>query len=100
MNLDDFCEPTYCFASIQDPAPIVKGAVEKGCKGYVWIGTVSQARNVRDNLGYVAVMEQGHKINPRTGEIVPSGYYFSALTEANNFDLLEPCTRIPEEVML
>jgi|GEM_PF-5034501 len=45
-------------------------------------------------------MEQGHKMDPKTKEMVHTGYYFTILTEVTDFSRISECTSIPEEVLV
>lgn len=99
VTLDDFITTKgNVFISIFNPAPIVTGAQEDSCGGWLWIATPEQARRVRAQ-DYVAVMEGGTRQDPKRGN-VPGAYYFSIIGPNWTPKGTEPvCTEIPAEVL-
>lgn len=98
-SLDDFIVTKgYVFMSTKNPAPIIKNAVKHPKKGWVWVATPEQAREVRRTC-YVGVMEQSHRIDPKKG-LVLGGRYFSIIGTEWKPKGTEPmASEIPPEVL-
>lgn len=99
-TLDDFQQisPRYCFISVHDPAPIVRGAVRSPRGGWYWLATPGQARRVRASE-WVAVMRRGWR-QDKYGDLVRGGIHFATLLDGwEPSDREEMVTEIPAELI-